>query len=110
LAVHAAFRRVDAHKSPGLRAQVLRAVNSIPDNLAEGCAKPSRRELAKYADTAYASAKEVENHLIRARDLRMVARTTIEHLLWQSDDVCRLCFALSRTRLGDTIRAAEREV
>src|SRR5207249_3522861 len=52
MAVHAAFVGRKANKAPGLRAQILRAADSIPDNLAEGCAKRSRRELAKYADTS----------------------------------------------------------
>ena len=52
IAVHAAFRGRRSNVSPGLRAQILRAVNSVPDNLAEGCAKRSRRELASYADVA----------------------------------------------------------
>src|SRR5215475_14973429 len=72
LAVHAAFKNVTTKVSPGMRAQILRAVSSIPDNLAEGCARGSRRELARYADTAYSSAKEVENDLIRARGLGMI--------------------------------------
>ena len=97
LAVHAAFRGREAHISPGFRAQILRAVNSIADCLAEGCAKRSRRELARYADDAYASAKEVENDLIRARDLGMLERTLSEDLLTQGDEVSRLCFGLART-------------
>lgn len=69
LMVHAAFKNVRVRVSPGLRAQILRAVSSTPDTLAEGCAKRSRRELARYADMAYASSKEVENQLIRAHAL-----------------------------------------
>jgi len=84
--------------SPGFRAQILTAVNSIADNLAEGCAKRSRRALARYADDAYASGKEVENDLIKARDLAMLERTVAEDLLTQCDAVCRLCFELARGR------------
>jgi four helix bundle protein len=98
LAVHAAFKGREAHFSPGFRAQILRAVNSIADNLAEGCAKRSRRELARYADDAYASSKEVENDLIRARDLAMLERSLAEDLLRQGDEVSRLCFGLARPR------------
>ncbi len=98
LAVHAAFKGTKAHVSPGFRAQILRAVSSIADNLAEGCAKRSRRELARYADDAYASSKEVENDLIRARDLEILERRLAEDLLTQGDEVSRLCFGLSRIR------------
>jgi four helix bundle protein len=94
LAVHAAFQSV-THSSPGLRGQILRAVSSIADNLAEGCAKRSRRELARFAEMAYASAKEVENQLIRARGLGILSRTLSEDLLWQGDEVSRLCYGLS---------------
>jgi four helix bundle protein len=101
IAVHDAYRGKQANVSPGLRAQILRAANSIPDNLAEGCAKRSRLELARYADTAYASAKEVENDLIKSRDLRVLSRAVFEDLLRQNDEVARLCFALARIPLKD---------
>lgn len=96
LTVHAAFRGRRVNAAPGLRSQVLRAVSSVGDNLAEGCAKRSRRELARYADMAYASAKEVENHLIKSRDLRILPTTLAEDLIKQGDEVTRLCFALSK--------------
>ena len=96
VAVHAAFAGRKADAATGSRAQILRAVSSIPDALAEGCAKRSREELARYADIAYGSAKEVENQLIKARDLKILpARVAIE-LLRQGDEVTALCYALSR--------------
>jgi four helix bundle protein len=58
IAVHKAFDNRRAHRSAGFRAQILKAVNSIPDNLAEGCGKRSRRALAAYAATSYSSTKE----------------------------------------------------
>ena len=96
LAVHAAFRGRSARDAPGLRSQVLRAVSSIPDNLAEGCAKRSRRELARFAEMAYASGKEVVNQLLKSRDLGILPRALAEDLITQCDEVCRLCYALAR--------------
>ena len=72
-------------------------MNSISDTLAEGCAKRSRAELARFADMAYASAKEVENHLIKSRDLGILAANLVTDLFVQSDGVCRLCFGLARS-------------
>jgi four helix bundle protein len=95
LAVHAAFAGRRANAAIGTRAQILRAVNSIPHALAEGCAKRSRRELARYADIAYGSAKEVENQLIKARDLRILPTDVATELLNQGDAVTALCYALS---------------
>ena len=92
--MHAAFKGTRAHVSPGFHGQILRAVNSIGDNLAEGCAKRSRRALARYADDAYSSSKEVESDLIKARGLGILERLVCEDLLRQSDEVSRLCFGL----------------
>ena len=97
IAVHAAFMGRRTSLAPGFRGQILRAVNSIPDNLAEGCGKRSREALASYAETAYSSAKEVENDLIKSRDLGILPRTLSEDLLRQGDEVARLCFSLTRT-------------
>jgi four helix bundle protein len=97
IAVHAAYQSKRVNVSPGLRSQILRAVNSISDNLAEGCAKRSRLELGRYADMAYASAKEVENDLIKSRDLGILSRVVFEDLVTQGDEVAHLCFALART-------------
>lgn len=102
LAVHAAFKGRRTAAAPGFRAQILRAVNSIPDNLAEGCGKRSRQALASYAETAYSSSKEVENDLIKSRDLGLLPRTLCEDLLKQGDEVSRLCFSLTRVPPGNT--------
>ena len=96
IAVHAAFNGRRTTAAPGLRGQILRAVSSIPDNLAEGGGKRSRLALAGYAETAYASAKEVENDLIKTRDLGILPRALCEDLLRQGDEVARLCFGLTR--------------
>jgi four helix bundle protein len=96
IALHKAFAGRRAHVSPGLRSQILTAANSIADNLAEGCAKHSRRQLASHAETAYGSTKEVENQLIKSRDLGILAPRLSEALLEQGDEVARLCFSLTR--------------
>jgi len=95
IAMHKAFvgRRTDV--APGLRRQILTAASSIPDNLAEGCGFRSRRELAKYANSSYSSAKEVENDLIKSRDLGILPSTLVEDLLRQCDEVAALCFSLT---------------
>jgi four helix bundle protein len=97
MAVHAAFAGRKADAATGSRAQVLRAVSSIPDALAEGCAKRSREELARYADIAYGSAKEVESQLIKARDLGILSATEADDLLRLGDRVSKLCYGLSRS-------------
>ncbi|MGH7623283.1 MAG: four helix bundle protein [Gemmatimonadaceae bacterium] len=102
LAIHRAFAGRRANALTGGRAQIIRAVNSIPDNLAEGFAKRSRRELARYAEMAYASAKEDENQLIKARDLEILTPAVAAELLRKGGRVTALCFALSRLPPGAT--------
>jgi four helix bundle protein len=96
IGLYKAFSGRRANISSGLWAQILTAANSIPDNLAEGCAKNSRRALASYADSAYSSAKEVENQLIKSRDLGILSPPEFESLFEQGDEVSRLCFSLTR--------------
>ncbi|HXD47323.1 MAG TPA: four helix bundle protein [Gemmatimonadaceae bacterium] len=86
-----------ADTATGSRAQILCAASSIPDALAEGCAKRSRRELARYADIAYGSAKEVEGQLLKARDLNLLTVMEADDLLRLGDRVSKLCFGLSRS-------------
>jgi len=95
IAMHKAFIGRSTGVAPGLRRQILKASSSIPDNLAEGCGFRSRRELAKYANQSYSSAKEVENDLIKSRDLGVLPAGLAEDLLRQCDAVAGLCFSLT---------------
>jgi len=49
IAVHSAFTGRRTAAAPGFRAQLLRAVSSISDNLAEGCGRRSRRAFRQKA-------------------------------------------------------------
>ena len=95
IAIHKALKGRNTNALPGFRRQILKATSSIPDNLAEGCGFRSRQALAKYAESAYGSVKEVENDLIKARDLEILPVTLVEDLLRQCDEVARLCYGLS---------------
>lgn len=53
----------------GLCDQLQRAVVSISSNIAEGCAKPSEADFAKFLDTALGSAFEVETQLLIAKNV-----------------------------------------
>lgn len=70
-----AFDRLPGNRSPGLRTQLLKAASSVPANLAEGCGHPVGLELARYAEMANASAKELENHLQMAHDVGIMSAT-----------------------------------
>ena len=98
LHLHSIFDVRRARSYPGLRDQILRAAGSVPDNLAEGCAKRSRPELVRYADMAYASVKEVESQLERARGIGVLTEEEFAELSGQADVVAKLCFGLARQK------------
>lgn len=60
----------------GLCDQLQRAVVSISSNIAEGCAKPSDADFAKYLDQALGSAFEVETQLIIAKKVGYIKEET----------------------------------
>ena len=96
LAVHAATKLLVPSGSPGLRSQLLRAATSVPANLAEGCGKRSESEFARYIDIALGSARELEYHLILARDLESLDTGAANRLLEDADEVRRILYALGR--------------
>jgi four helix bundle protein len=95
--LHVAFKGRQVGAYSGLRRQILRAAAAIPENLAEGCGKQSRRELGRFAETAYASAKEVQSDLILARDVEILSPDEFAPLSHRADEVARLCYGLMRS-------------
>ncbi len=53
----------------GLTAQLKRAVISVPSNIAEGAARYSNKDTARFIDTALGSIAEVDTQLIIAKEL-----------------------------------------
>ena len=49
---HATFRRPPGGGAPGFRSQLLRAVDSIMDNIAEGAGQQSQRQFARFLENA----------------------------------------------------------
>ena len=96
--IHEAFSGRSAGVYTGLRAQILRAAAAVPSNLAEGCGRRSRRELARFAETAYTSVKEVESDLMLSRDVKILPQREYADLARKTDEVARLCFGLMRGR------------
>jgi four helix bundle protein len=52
-----------------------RSCASIPTNIAEGCGRNGRVELARFLDVAMGSASELEYQLLLARDLHILEAT-----------------------------------
>lgn len=65
----------------GLCDQLQRAAVSVSSNIAEGSAKPSDIEFAKYLDIALGSAYEVETQLLIAKKIGYIKAPLYEELL-----------------------------
>jgi four helix bundle protein len=80
----------------GLRSQILRAAASIPANIAEGCGKSTSAELARFAEIALGSTTELDNHLLFARDARMLDPESYRLLEPRVAELRRMLFAFVR--------------
>jgi four helix bundle protein len=64
-----------------LRKQLVRAANSVPANIVEGCEQSSPLEFARYLQYSLASTSEVEGHVQLARDLNKITYKDFNILL-----------------------------
>jgi len=65
----------------GLCDQLQRAVVSISSNIAEGSAKPSNAEFAKFLDISLGSAYEVETQLLIAKNVGYINNELYDNLV-----------------------------
>ena len=96
LAVHKALTADKGRNVSGLRAQAVRAAASIPANIAEGCGKTSVKEFLRFLEIAGGSTRELENHLIVARDLEVLSLPQFTILDDQVTEVRRMLIGLLR--------------
>jgi four helix bundle protein len=96
LAANEVFTPQRTRAVPWLRSQVLRAAASIPANIAEGCAKSTSREFSRFIDIATASSHELENHLIAARDVRVISTNEFRRLEALVIEVRRMLIGLAK--------------
>lgn len=81
----------------GLCDQLQRAAVSIPSNIAEGSAKPSDAEFAKFLDISLGSAYEVETQLLISKNVGYIEQTIHEELHKELVDIQRQIFGLLKS-------------
>jgi four helix bundle protein len=84
-----------ARVSPGMRAQLLRAVDSIALNLTEGAGYESPTKTASYCSTAIGSCNEVELQLRLASALEVIPPNK-DYLLDEVIEVRRLIYGFRK--------------
>lgn len=77
----------------GFTSQIRRAATSIPTNIAEGCGRESTVDFARFLQIGMGSAKELEYHLLLARDLAYISPDAYCALTEETTQVQRMLHA-----------------
>jgi four helix bundle protein len=101
LDVFADTDRFPSREQFGLADQLRRAVVSVASNLAEGAARASRKDYARFVDIAIGSANEAAYQLLIARDLGMLNSDVHAVRSDQAEAVRRKLANLRREILSD---------
>ena len=91
-----------------VRNQLVRAIMSVPSNIAEGSAKKSDRDFARYVRIALGSVTEAENHLIISTDLELIDQERFSALNSQIEDVRKMLTGLEKRLSSDASSQASR--
>ncbi|WP_337170018.1 four helix bundle protein [Gemmatimonas aurantiaca] len=95
-AVHEAASGLDVSKVPGLRAQLLAAVDAIPANISEGAGLGTDQQFARGISIALGSANEVGSHLRVARASEALDERTVRRCQAKRAVVCQMLERLLR--------------
>lgn len=78
----------------GLTSQLRRASDSVTSNIAEGCGRATKKEMAHFLHIALGSANEVDNGVIRARRVGLVKPPMYDAVQHQVIDVRKMLVSL----------------
>jgi four helix bundle protein len=96
LAIYKATKAFPTAELYGLTGQLRRASASIPANIAEGCGRSSKADLARFLQIAFGSASELEYHLLLARDLELLSVPKYQLLASDVIEIKRMLSAFIR--------------
>jgi four helix bundle protein len=94
LNVHRVAAGIRGAQYLSLRSQMIRAAMSIPTNIVEGRAQKSERDFVRFLGYAIASTRELEYHLLAARDLGVISQDECETLMNQTVEVRKMLTGL----------------
>ena len=85
-----------------VRTQLIRSMLSVGSNIAEGSAKRSDREFARFVRIALGSATESENHFLVLKDLLLISQETFDTLAKKLEEVCKMLSGLEQRLAADS--------
>lgn len=91
----------------GLSAQIERSAISVPTNIAEGYGRASRAEYLHFLSIAAGSLRELETHLLIARDNGLIKPEPGDRALQLADETGRILHGL-RKALGPGSKKVQR--
>ena len=94
LEIYAVTEAFPAAERYGLTSQMRRAAVSVPANIAEGCARSSDPDFARFLWIALGSASELEYLALLARDLELLPDSDYQRVLADAQEVKRMLTAL----------------
>ncbi|MBC7922949.1 MAG: four helix bundle protein [Ferruginibacter sp.] len=97
LDIYAATQVFPKEELYGLTSQIRRSAVSTPANLAEGCGKNTKSDIANFFQIALGSLHETEYYLLLARDLSYIREERFVHLNERTKEVKAMLIALIKT-------------
>jgi four helix bundle protein len=85
----------------GLSAQLQRAAVSVPSNIAEGNARNSTRDYARFISIASGSVAELQTQLLLANDLELISAAMLEPALELAERVGKVLYRLQQSLTRD---------
>ncbi|MBR5412798.1 MAG: four helix bundle protein [Fibrobacter sp.] len=92
--VYAVVKKLPKEELYALSDQIRRAVVSIPSNIAEGCARESKTELAYFLRIAKGSSAELETQLLLCSNIGYLQKQELSDIFSLLDEISRMLRAL----------------
>jgi len=109
IALHKRVRTFSRAGHSRLRAQLTGAADSIGDTIMEGAGAATAKEFARFLDMSIKSANETEGHLLKARDLDLIAPAEWQAFTGEVIEIRKMTYSYRRTMLENDKKAREKD-
>jgi four helix bundle protein len=85
-----------------LRSQMIRAAESIPNNIVEGCGAATSKEFARFLDISIKSTSELQHHLETGYGYGIIRYIEFRTYSTEAQEIRRMTWGLRRKVLGQS--------